>query len=167
MLVKSNPRISSFRECIPFTKGYSVGSMQPYHLESIHESLPDYFSLSTLDVIREFNSKAYSKLVLKQILSNGVSSVVSKEGNLCGFILGVIAPCIWDSDTLVLTEVAFYTKPEFKNKKVGYLLLNDYIAKCRDLKDKGYIHIFTLSQIEISPDYSRFNMSKHETVWAS
>ena len=92
--------------------------------------------------------------------------VIFIEDNV-GFIIGLISPIIWCDKTLALYELAWYVKPEYRHKTVGYKLLKAYINKAQELKNQGRIKLFTMTKMTTSPNinYERFGFTKIEENW--
>ena len=109
------------------------------------------------------NPEYFDSLVDSIIAGRGVIFI---EDNV-GFIIGLISPIIWCDKTLALYELAWYVKPEYRHKTVGYKLLKAYINKAQELKNQGRIKLFTMTKMTTSPDinYGRFGFTKIEENW--
>ena len=81
--------------------------------------------------------------------------------------MGIISPIVWCDKTFALYELAWYVKPEYRHKTIGYKLLKAYIDKAKELKDEGRIKLFTMTKMITSPDinYARFGFIKIEENW--
>ena len=109
------------------------------------------------------NPEYFNKLVNGIIAGQGVIFI---EDNI-GFIMGIISPVIWCDQTLAMYELAWYVKPEYRHKTIGYKLLKAYIDYAKELKAQGRIKLFTITKMTTSPDinYSRFGFNKIEENW--
>lgn len=109
------------------------------------------------------NPEYFNKLVNGIIAGQGVIFI---EDNI-GFIMGFISPVIWCDQTLAMYELAWYVKPEYRHKTIGYKLLKAYIDYAKELKAQGRIKLFTITKMTTSPDidYSRFGFNKIEENW--
>jgi N-acetylglutamate synthase-like GNAT family acetyltransferase len=109
------------------------------------------------------NPEYFNKLVNGIIAGQGVIFI---EDNI-GFIMGIISPVIWCDQTLAMYELAWYVKPEYRHKTIGYKLLKAYIDYAKELKAQGRIKLFTITKMTTSPniDYSRFEFQKIEENW--
>ena len=109
------------------------------------------------------NPEYFSQLVNKILAGQGIIFV---EDNI-GFIMAIISPTIWCDKTFAMYELAWYVKPEYRHKTVGYKLLKSYINYANKLKEQGRIKLFTITKMTTSPDfdYSRFEFQKIEENW--
>ena len=109
------------------------------------------------------NPEYFDSLVDNIIAGRGVIFI---EDNI-GFIMGIITPTIWCEKTFAMYELAWYVKPEYRHKTVGYKLLKAYINYAKQLKEQGRIKLFTVTKMITSPDfdYSRFGFKKIEENW--
>jgi N-acetylglutamate synthase-like GNAT family acetyltransferase len=109
------------------------------------------------------NPEYFDSLVDNIIAGRGVIFI---EDNI-GFIMGIITPTIWCHKTFAMYELAWYVKPEYRHKTVGYKLLKAYIDYAKQLKEQGRIKLFTVTKMVTSPDfdYSRFGFKKIEENW--
>jgi len=84
-----------------------------------------------------------------------------------GLILGIIVPTTWNPKVLMLHELAWYVKPEFRNTPIGYRLLKKYIEYGNELKDSGRIKMFLMGRFDSSPNikYEKFGFKKLEESW--
>lgn len=84
-----------------------------------------------------------------------------------GIILGIIVPSIWDKKTLVLHELAWYVKPEFRHTLSGYRLFKAFVDFGMKAKEEGRIAMCTMSKLPTSPnlDYGKYGFRKLDENW--
>ena len=95
----------------------------------------------------------------------GQGAIFYKEGQ--GLLMSVVFPSVWCDKTLILHELAWYVKPEFRNTSTGYRLLKAYTDFGNKLKEEGRIDMFTICKMVNSPDvkFGKFGFAKHNDVW--
>ena len=135
-----------------------------YDITQLTEMMRMFRDESPIQQYKEIDNPEYfSKLVSGIIAGQGV---IFLEDNI-GFIMGLISPIVWCDKTLAMYELAWYVKPEYRHKTVGYKLLKAYIDYAKKLKAQGRIKLFTITKMTTSPDinYARFGFSKIEENW--
>jgi N-acetylglutamate synthase-like GNAT family acetyltransferase len=119
---------------------------------------------SPIEQYKDIDNPDYFNSIIDSIIAG--RGVIFVEDNI-GFIMGIISPVVWCDKTLALYELAWYVKPEYRHKTVGYKLLKAYIDKAKELKNQGRIKLFTMTKMTTSPDinYARFGFTKIEENW--
>lgn len=135
-----------------------------YDKTEIIELLKLFRKESNVNQFQEFTNDEYSFCLISSIIA-GRGIIYLEEGK--GLIVGLITPSVWNNRVLVLHELAWYVKPEFRHTSVGYKLLRYYINYGERLKDEGRINYFTLTKMKSSPDlkYEKFGFAKIEENW--
>ncbi len=84
-----------------------------------------------------------------------------------GFLMSIITPSIWDQDVLVLNELAWFVRKEFRNTSTGYRLFKSYIEYGKELKASGKVCYFTMAKLDVSQnfDYSRYGFRPKDITW--
>jgi N-acetylglutamate synthase-like GNAT family acetyltransferase len=105
-------------------------------------------------------------------LSNLINNILAGQGRIfikdkVGFFMCLILPSIWNHETFVLHEIAWYVLPEYRNGTSGYKLLKAYLEYANELKNSGRIKYFTLSKIANSPNlkYEKLGFRKIDENW--
>lgn len=95
----------------------------------------------------------------------GQGVIYLEEGK--GLLMALILPTIWDSKTLVMHELAWYVKPEFRKGSIGYRLFKMYVDYGNQLKREGRIAYFTMSKLDTSPNlkYDKHGFRKKDENW--
>ena len=119
---------------------------------------------SPIKQYKDIDNPDYFNSIIDSIIAG--RGVIFVKDNI-GFIMGIISPVVWCDKTLALYELAWYVKPEYRHKTVGYKLLKAYIDKAKELKDQGRIKLFTMTKMTTSPNinYARFGFTKIEENW--
>ena len=119
---------------------------------------------SHIQEYQDLDNEEYWDALLDHILAG--KGVIFIEQNK-GLLMGLICQIPWCDKTLQMYELAWYVKPEYRHKTVGYKLLKAYIDKAQELKDQGRIKLFTMTKMTTSPDinYGRFGFTKIEENW--
>lgn len=139
-----------------------------FDVNEIIEMLKLFRNQAPIEEITQCNNIEYISQVIHHILiGRGVLLVAEKENKLVGMIIGYIHNSVWDPEMLILNELAFYVKPEYRGTSAGYRLLKKYNETVKQLKDMGRIKLYTLSKMVNSPDldYGRFGYKKVEEHW--
>lgn len=135
-----------------------------YDKTQIIEMMQLFRKESKIEQYKDLDNIEYWNKLLDSILAG--QGIIYIEDNV-GLILGIVLPTIWCNKTLVMHELAWYVKPEYRNTSVGYRLLKAYIDYGKQLKQEGRIKMFTITKMVTSPDikYDRFGFSKLDENW--
>ena len=106
------------------------------------------------------------KIMTMIISGAGVAIIDDHENNIRGAIIALSCPNIWDPTRLVLTEILFYVKSEFRNGMTGGRLIKKYTNIGDEWKDAGRVVHYTISHTsKLKIDYSRWGYIEAETTW--
>jgi len=135
-----------------------------YDKTQLAEMLKMFRDESPIQQYKELNNYDYIYSLIDSIVAG--RGVIFLEDNI-GFIIAIITPTIWCDKTYAMYELAWYVKPEYRHKTIGYKLLKTYIDYANQLKQEGKIKLFTVTKMTTSPDldYSRFGFKKIEENW--
>jgi N-acetylglutamate synthase-like GNAT family acetyltransferase len=135
-----------------------------YDITQLIEMIRMFREESPVEQYKDIENPNHWNLLINTILAG--KGVIFIEDNV-GFIMGFITPVIWCEKTLAMYELAWYVKPEYRHKTVGYKLLKAYINYAKELKEQGRIKLFTVTKMITTPnfDYSRFGFKKIEENW--
>jgi len=129
-----------------------------------HATIQDYDRIMQL-MINFANSSPYEPLqgpkyddmyirrLLDAFIKTGVILVGEKDGAIQGMLIGQIIPDIWLPHIKTLRELAWWVEPEYRHSSLGYRLLKKYQDIGKRLQKKEVINGFTLTNMEISPDF--------------
>ena len=135
-----------------------------YDKTQIIEMMKLFRAESHIEQYRDLDNVEYWNKLLDSILAG--QGIIYIEENV-GLIMGIVMPTIWCDKTLVLNELAWYVKPEFRNTTTGYRLLKAYVEYGKQLKESGRIKMFTMAKMITSPDlkYGKFGFNKLDEIW--
>lgn len=135
-----------------------------YDKTQIIEMMQMFRKESGIEHFANLDNQEYWNQLLDSILA-GMGIIYIKDN--VGLIMGVINHSIWCNKTLVLQELAWYVKPEYRNTTVGYRLLKAYVDFGNEQKQKGRIKMFTIAKMPTSPDvkYNKFGFKKLDEIW--
>lgn len=141
----------------------------PWDGEVIIKMLERYKNESPLEFHKHTTDPTQARKILAHVWAGaGVCFVSEDSSGIHGMILAVKLPNIWDTDVYTMNEIAYWVNPERRGTTAGYRLLKEYVAHCKELKDKGRIEYYTVSKMSTSPDldYGRFGFNKLEEMWS-
>jgi N-acetylglutamate synthase-like GNAT family acetyltransferase len=135
-----------------------------YDKTQLAEMLKMFRDESPIQQYKELNNYDYIYSLIDSIVAG--RGVIFIADNI-GFIMAITTPTIWCDKTYAMYELAWYVKPEYRHKTIGYKLLKTYIDYANQLKQEGRIKLFTVTKMTTSPDfdYSRFGFQKIEENW--
>ena len=99
----------------------------------------------------------YVRRLLCEFIKQGVILVGTVKGEIQGMLIAGITPDVWLPHIKIMKEVAWWVEPEHRMGTLGYKLLKKYIDSGEKLVENSIIDAFTLTNMEISPD---FNLEK-------
>lgn len=106
------------------------------------------------------------KIMAMIISGAGVAVIDDHDTNIRGAIIALACPNVWDPNRLVLTEILFYVKKEFRNGMSGGKLIKKYTDIGEEWKDSGRVVHYTISHTsKLKIDYSRWGYNEAETTW--
>lgn len=121
------------------------------------EQFPQYTDIPMANV---------EKLLTMVIAGAGVAVVDEQLGEIKGAIIAVVCPNVWDPSKMVLTEILFYVRPNWRNGLSGGRLIRRYTEIGQEWRDAGKVVHFTISHTSKLPiDYSRWDYKNGESVW--
>jgi hypothetical protein len=95
----------------------------------------------------------YVRRLLCQFKSQGVILVGEIKGEIQGMLIAGIAPDVWLPQLKAMKEIAWWVEPEHRMTSLGYRLLKEYVKCGEKMKEHDIIDTFTLTNMEISPDF--------------
>lgn len=115
--------------------------------------------------LKKVHNEPHWHRLLDAIFAGG-GAVFLEEGK--GLLMSIVTPSVFCDKTLILHEIAWYVRPEFRGGTTGYRLLDAYTKLGNDLIDKGRIAYFTVSKLATSKpvNYERLGYRKHHETWS-
>ena len=115
-------------------------------------------------LFEDTNNEKYINALLDTILVGGGVIYLDDQK---GMIVGIITPSIWNCNDLILSELAWYVKPQYRHTTVGYRLLKKYLDKAKDFKESNRIKYYTMGKLPSSPSlkYEKYGFKKMDENW--
>ena len=81
--------------------------------------------------------------------------------------MGVISPCTYDNSILILSELAWYVKPKYRNTSLGFRLFKEYLNESDSLKENNRIKasIFCKLHNGVDVKYQKYGFEKLQESW--
>jgi len=95
----------------------------------------------------------YVRNLLVGLTKNGVIIVGEQNSRVEGMLIAGITTDPWLPQVKTLKEIAWWVEPKYRNTTLGYKLLKKYMEYGEKMQDAGIIDGFTLTNMEISPDF--------------
>ena len=99
----------------------------------------------------------YVRNLLVGLTQNGVIVLGEQNSRIEGMLIAGVTTDPWLPHVKTLKEIAWWVEPPARQTTLGYKLLKKYIDYGIKMQDAGVIDGFTLTNMEISPD---FNLEK-------
>ena len=117
-----------------------------------------------------FSNEDQVELIYAHIMAGrGLALVAEKDGTLVGTLIAIIDPIIWDPDTRIMRELAYWVDEEHRGSTAGYRLISQYVKYAEEMVDEGRISAYVIAKMANSPDlkYDKFGFRKVEEVWVA
>ena len=121
-------------------------------------------------ISNSFSNEEYVATVYAHIMAGrGLALVAEKEGKLTGMLIGIVDQLIWDPETRILREIAYWVDEEYRGSTAGYRLLAQYVKEAQLMIDEGRITAYSMVKMTNSPDlkFEKFGFTKTEEVWVA
>ena len=140
-----------------------IRQITKYDKTSIVQMIQQFGNECPIEYYNNLDKTHIGKLIDNILAGMGIGYIEEDKG----LILGIIVPTTWNPNVLMLHELAWYVKPEFRNTPIGYRLLKKYIEYGNELKDSGRIKMFLMGRFDSSPNikYEKFGFKKLEESW--
>lgn len=100
----------------------------------------------------EYNYRGVQHFLAK-VKSAGCILVAEADGDIQGMLIAQILCDPWLPHIRTMKEMAWWVEPQYRNTTMGYRLLMEYVKTGKQLKEKGIIDNFVLTNMTISPDF--------------
>ena len=147
----------------------TVRHATPFDIPALIEMLREYREQTPLDFLKEADDEPYIKLMLSEIIHGKGVALISGDKEATGMLIAGIHGSRWSPKHLLLTELAFWVRPEHRGGTDAYRLLAVYVQEGKRLKSEGRIRNYFVSKMVTSPDlsYDRLGFKKLEEFWVS
>jgi hypothetical protein len=95
----------------------------------------------------------YVRRLLDSFLKEGCILLGEKDNCIVGMLIAQIQSDAWLPHIKTMKEVAWWVEPEHRMSSIGYRLLQQYVKIGKKLVEAEVIQGFTLTNMEISPDF--------------
>ena len=139
-----------------------------FDLPEVLRMLKDFRNCTPIESSSEYNDEEYfNKLYRHILLGGGLAFVAEKDDRLVGMIIGIKDLSIWDPNTKLVRELAFYVDQEHRGSSAGYRLLKEYTRAAQQLVEDDHINMYTMTTLENSPNIKldKFGYKRTETIW--
>ena len=140
-----------------------------FHTPDIIDMLRLYRDETPIESMKHCDNEEYIKKLLSHLFAGrGIILLAYKEKEIVGMLICFIDQNIWDPNLLVMRELAYYVKKEYRGTSAGYRLLAKYNEMAEEYKEQGRIKQWTISKMVNSPDldYSKFGFNKVEETYS-
>jgi len=131
------------------------------------------------DVLREFRSEEISPdymksgeehtVMVERILMQHFfphSWLVENKGEVMGILIAHVAAMPLTPSAIVIEEVVFYVKQEFRNTRAGYILFKAWTDYAKKLRNKGEVSAILMHTLADSPiDMTRHGFRELQTSY--
>lgn len=145
-----------------------IRNTSPFDLPVILDLLREYRANMPYGFLKDADDAEYVTQMLSELMAGkGLVLVAEVENKVVGVLIAGIMPSIWSPKHFLLTEFAYYVKPEHRGGTAGYRLLARYLDEAVKLKEDGRVTNFFISKMVNSPDlnYGRYGFQKLEEFW--
>ena len=95
----------------------------------------------------------YVRRLLCNFMQAGMILVGEVKGEIQGMLIAGIAPDVWLPEVKTMKEIAWWVDPDHRFSTLGFRLLKEYVNCGEKMVESGIIDGFTLTNMEISPDF--------------
>ena len=118
---------------------------------------------SEIEELQFENEEQWNRLLDTMLAGAGI--IYIEDGK--GLIMGLITPSIWCDKSLILHEVMWFVKKEYRKSTIGYRLFDAYVKYGKKLKDEKRIKYFVMGKLPTSPNikYEKYGFKKTDESW--
>lgn len=138
-----------------------------FDIPKLREMLLNYLSHNPVKGMKITDEKTGMMILTTIIVGGGIALVSEKDDKITGMLLAIKHPMLWDHNQHIMTEIAYWVEPEYRNSTAGFRLLYKYVEMCNDMKDQEQIMYYTVSQMNgTNLKYDKFGFNKVEETWS-
>lgn len=118
---------------------------------------------SEIEELQFENEEQWNRLLDTMLAGAGI--IYIEDGK--GLIMGLIIPSVWCDKSLILHEVMWFVKKEYRKSTIGYRLFDAYVKYGKKLKDEKRIKYFVMGKLPTSPNikYEKYGFKKTDESW--
>ena len=147
-----------------------IRNANKFDLPGIIDMLHRYKKQGPTSFTNTFNNEDQVATIYAHIMAGrGLALVAEKDGELAGLLIAMIDPIIWDPDTRIMRELAYWVDEEYRGSTAGYRLIAEYVKQADQMVEDGRISAYVIAKMANSPDlkYDKFGFTKVEEVWVA
>jgi hypothetical protein len=103
------------------------------------------------------HNPVYNDMYIRRLLDSfgkeGCILLGIKDNEVVSMLIAQIQTDAWLPEIKTMKEVAWWVEPKHRHSSLGYRLLKEYVKIGKALVEKEIIEGFTLTNMEISPDF--------------
>jgi len=113
------------------------------------------------------NEEQWNHLLDTMLAGAGIIYIDIKDDVLTGVIMGLIIPSVWCNKSLILHELMWFVKKEYRKFTIGYKLFKAFIEYGKKLKNENRIKYFVMGKLPTSPNmnYEKYGFKKTDESW--
>ena len=141
-----------------------------FDLPKIIEMLHRYKLAGPTNISNAFDNEDHVTILYAHIMAGkGLALVSEKDNVITGMLLAMVDSIIWDPDTRIMRELAYWVDEEYRGSSAGYRLLSEYVKQANEMVDEGRINAYVITKMANSPDlkYDKFGFTKTEEIWVA
>lgn len=145
-----------------------IRKTSPFDIPVILDLLREYRANMPYGFLQDADDAEYvTQMITELAAGKGIVLVAELNNAIVGLLIAGIMPSIWSPKHYMLSEFAYYVRPEHRGGTAGYRLLSRYLEEGAKLKEEGRVTNFFISKMVNSPDlnYSRYGFQKLEEFW--
>ena len=122
------------------------------------------------NISNAFDNEDHVAILYAHIMAGkGLALVAEKDNVITGMLIAMIDAIIWDPDTRIMRELAYWVDEEYRGSTAGYRLLARYVKEGDEMVDEGRISAYVIAKMTNSPDikYDKFGFKKAEEIWVA
>jgi hypothetical protein len=118
---------------------------------------------SEIEELQFENEEQWNRLLDTMLAGAGI--IYIEDGK--GLIMGLITHSVWCDKSLILHEVMWFVKKEYRKSTIGYRLFDAYVKYGKKLKDEKRIKYFVIGKLPTSPNikYEKYGFKKTDESW--
>jgi len=118
---------------------------------------------SEIEELQFENEEQWNRLLDTMLAGAGI--IYIEDGK--GLIMGLITPSVWCDKSLILHEVMWFVKKEYRKSTIGYRLFDAYVKYGKKLKNEKRIKYFVMGKLPTSPNikYEKYGFKKTDESW--
>lgn len=89
-------------------------------------------------------------VLVEKMIKEGTALIAKCDGEPAGVIAGILTPNTLNPDILTLAELIWYVLPEYRNTRVGAMLMSEYTKLANEVSDEATLSLLPDSRVNLS-----------------